>query len=142
MSMNLVAVTGRIVNDPDVHYTTGENSNANVRGTVAVQRSFKNKETGRYDADFIRFVAWGGNAEFINKYFKKGDPIELMGEWRTGDFTNKDGVKVYTNDLWVNRVGFAMTKKDGDGGASNSAAKPDDEFMRVPEDDGSELPFN
>lgn len=135
---NIVFESGRLTEDPGIHYSTGENSNANVRGSVAVQRSFKNKETGKYEADFIRYVAWGANAEFLGKYFKKGDPVELTGEWRTGSFTNKDGAKVYTNELWVNKVGFALTKKDG---GTDTAKKDDEGFMDVSED-SDELPFS
>ena len=82
--MNKVNLVGRITKDVEPHYSTGENANANCRFTVAVNRKFKNKETGQYDADFISCVAFGKTCEFIAKYFHKGDPIGISGNIRTG----------------------------------------------------------
>ena len=137
--MNLVVLEGRLVADPEIKYTTGENASANMRFTLAVNRDFKNA-SGNYDADFIQCMAWRNNAEFINKYFHKGDPISIIGNIRTGSYTNKDGVKVYTTDVYVDKVNFVVG-----GRASNNAnaapvvrEKPD---MNIPDGVDEELPW-
>ena len=110
--MNKVIISGNIVRDPEIGYTSGENSNARTRFSIACQRRFKNAE-GVYEADFPSVVAWGKTAEFVNKFFHKGDRIEVVGELRTGSYTNKDGVKVYTTDVWATEVGFGGSKNSG-----------------------------
>lgn len=110
--MNKVILMGRLTADPEMRYTTGENATANARFSVAVNRQFKNAE-GNYDADFIRCVAWKNNAEFIQKWFHKGDMIVIEGNIRTGSYTNKDGQKVYTTEVWVDRVEFGGAKSAG-----------------------------
>lgn len=114
--MNVVTLVGNLCRDNDIRYSAGENATAILRNTIAVPRKFKNKETGQYDSDFISVEAFGSNAEFINKHFVKGSKIGITGEIRTGSYTNKDGVKVYTTDVVVNNAEF-VTKKDENGGA-------------------------
>ena len=63
--MNCVILTGRITEDPDLKVTTSGKSV--LRFTLAVRRERKN-EAGQYDADFIKCVAWGHTADYINKY--------------------------------------------------------------------------
>ena len=133
--MNKVMLLGRITRDPEIRYSNGENANANCRFSVAVNRKFKNAE-GQYDADFINCVAFGKTAEFVGKFFKKGDPICLDGNIRTGSYTNKEGVKVYTTDVFVDSAEFVPAKK----GETGSGSRPDpSSFMNVGDD---ELPFN
>lgn len=103
-------------------------------------RKFKNKETGKYDSDFISIQAFGNNAEFINKYFTKGSKIGITGEIRTGSYTNKDGVKVYTTDVVVNNAEFVSSKSENE---NNGIPSPADNFMSqgISEDDVNDLPF-
>ncbi len=140
--MNLVVLEGRIANDLELRYSTGENANASLNFSVAVNRDFKNSE-GKYDADFIKCVAWRQNAEFINKYFKKGDPISIVGNIRRGSYTNKDGVTVYTTDVYVDRAHFVVgTAKSGEGtGKSQSKPAKSDDFMNIPDGADEELPW-
>lgn len=141
--MNKVDLVGRITKDVEVRYSAGENANANCRFTVAVNRKFKNKETGQYDADFISCVAFGKTAEFVGKYFHKGDPIGISGNIRTGSYTNKDGIKVYTTDVYVDDAEFVASKGATAGTATQAAAGTNMDFMNIPdgisEDEG--LPF-
>ena len=109
--MNNVILIGNLCRDNDIRYSTGQNATAILRNTIAVQRKFKNKETGQYESDFISIQAFGTTAEFINQYFAKGSKIAITGEIRTGSYTNKEGVKVYTTDVVVNNAEF-VTKKD------------------------------
>ena len=144
--MNSVRLLGRMTRDPEIRYASGENANANCRFTVAVNRKFKNKQTGQYDADFISCVAFNQQAEFVNKWFHKGDPIVVSGWIRTGSYTNKEGIKVYTTDVNVDEVEFVPGVKNGEGnatgGTASRAATPDmNGFMNVPDTIEEELPF-
>lgn len=144
--MNKVELVGRLTRDPEVRYTQGENASAIARFSVAVNRRFKNSE-GNYDADFINCVAFGKSAEFIEKYFRKGMAIGITGRIQTGNYTNKDGVKVYTTDVVVEEAEFVESKNSG--GASvplnaptNNNATSADGFMNIPDGIDEELPFN
>ena len=129
--MNIVSLVGNLCRENDVRYAGEDNSNAMLRNTIAVQRKFKNKETGQYDSDFISIICYGNTAEFINKYFTKGSKIGVTGEIRTGSYTNKDGVKVYTTDVLVNNAEFVSSKSDNpsNGSASAAPAPQADDFI-------------
>jgi single-strand DNA-binding protein len=118
--MNHVNLVGRLVRDPDV-YRNGDSVSA--RFTTAVNRRFKNKD-GNYDADFISCVSFGKTAEFIEKYFRKGMAIGINGEIRTGSYTNKEGVKVYTTDVYVNDAEFVESKNASQQNTVSQAAPP------------------
>lgn len=144
--MNKVELVGRLTRDPEVRYTNGENASAIARFSVAVNRRFKNNE-GNYDADFINCVAFGKSAEFIEKYFKKGMAIGISGRIQTGNYTNKDGVKVYTTDVVVEEAEFVESKNSGGASAPSNAPTNDnvssaDGFMNIPDVIDEELPFN
>ena len=145
--MNKVQLVGRVVRDIETRYTTGENAMAVARFAVAVNRRMKNSEGG-YDADFPSCVAFGRTAEFLEKYFHKGDMIGLTGRLTTGSYTNKDGNKVYTTDVVVEEVEFVGGKSSNSGEttttrpAGNNGGQRDTSFMNIPEStDTEELPF-
>ena len=138
---------GRLTRDPDVRYSQGEHSIAIARYTLAVDRRFK--RDGEASADFISCVCFGRSAEFAEKYFHKGLRITVSGRIQTGSYTNKDGDKVYTTDVFVEEQEFADSKGSGGSGGGqaasqqSSAPKPgDDGFMNIPDGIDEELPFN
>ncbi len=136
--MNKVILTGRIASEIEMKVTPSDVNVCSFR--IAVSRRFKNAE-GNYDADFISCVAWRSNADFIGKYFKKGDPIEIVGNIQTRTY-EKDGQKVYITEVVVDEVGFALSKKaDGQSNASVPATNEttNDGFIEVVDDDS--LPF-
>lgn len=136
--MNKVELVGRLTRDPDVK--TGKTTTA--RFNIAVQRNFKDKD-GNYTADFINCVAFGKPAEFIEKYFRKGNLIGITGRVNTGSYTNKDGQKVYTTDVAVEQAEFVGSKADNAQATkleSDSPITTDDSFMTVPES-VDELPY-
>ena len=95
--MNLVIITNaRFTKEPDVRYTTGENTMAVARFTLAVDKNYKKSKDD--PANFINCVCFGKIAEVVEKHCTKGTKVNVMGEWNTGSYTNKDGQKVYTND--------------------------------------------
>lgn len=137
--MNKAILSGRIASEIELKTTATDVSVCSFR--LAVQRKFKNAE-GNYEADFINIVAWRAQAEFISKYFDKGDPIELCGNIQTRNY-EKDGHKVYITEVVVDEVGFAQVKKQGsDAPATNDTAPamPDTSgFVPMAADD--DLPF-
>lgn len=138
-AVNNVELIGRCCQDPEIKY---DGDNAYGRVNVAVQRNFKNKDTNQYDADFITVEFSGSSANFVEKYFHKGDAIVIRGWIKTGNYTNKDGVKVYTTTVKADEVAFAPGSKS-DSNNSESAKKDDGfGFMNVPEGIEEELPWN
>lgn len=147
--MNKVILMGRLVRDPDIRYSSGENAMAIARFTLAVDRRFK--RDGEQKADFISCVAFGRNGEFAEKYLHQGTKIVITGHIQTGSYTNRDGNKVYTTDVVVEEQEFAESKKaseanSGSGqssGQSTGCPEPgSDGFMNIPDGIDEELPFN
>lgn len=143
--MNKVILIGRLTKDPDVRCNhNGNEQQVFARYTLAVDRRIK--KDSYQSADFISCVAFGHNAEFAEKWLRKGMKIAITGHIQTGNYTNKDGVRVYTTDVVVEEQEFAESKSSGgnqnnyDVGydAGRRAGKQDD-FMDI---DDADLPFN
>lgn len=100
--MNSVALTGRLVRDPDVRYTSTQMCIATFN--LAVDRNNKKGET-----DFPRVTIFGEEAEKVEKYCRKGKLIDVYGRLQTGSYTNKKGETVYTTDVVANRIEFVKT---------------------------------
>ena len=147
--MNRVILMGRLTRDPEVRYSQGENATAIARYTLAVDRRF-NRSGDENNTDFIGCVAFGRQAEFAEKYLRKGVKMLVTGRIQTGSYTNKDGVRVYTTDIVVEDHEFAESKGAGsgqEGGFSSSYNRPEptsmgDGFMNIPDGIDEELPFN
>jgi len=100
--LNKTLLMGRLTKPVDYR----ENTDTKVsRFTVAVGRDAEN-------TDFINVVCFGHTAEFANKYLDKGSKIVVDGRIRTGSYTNKDGVKVYTTNVVAESIYFADSKKN------------------------------
>ena len=127
--MNKVMLMGRLTRDAEIRHS---HDITVAKFTLAVDRRGKDKE-----ADFISCTAFGKTAEFVEKYIKKGTKIALEGRWQTGSYTNKEGVKVYTNDCIVEQIEFAESKKSDD---QTAPASPDN-FMNLPSDLDDVVPF-
>lgn len=112
--MNKIILIGRISSDIDVRQTQSGTSTATF--SVAVDRAGKEKTT-----DFIRCVAWGKTSEFLAQYFSKGKQIALEGNIKTGSY-EKDGVKHYTTDVWVDKVEFVGSKGNSDSQQTQAAS--------------------
>lgn len=134
--MNNVALIGRLTADPELKYTQSEKGY--TRFTVAVDRAVKAGEEKQ--TDFINIVAWNKTAEFICKYFTKGQRIALTGAIRTGSYTDKGGDKRYTFEVWANNAEFCEGKGRGPSEPTNQgkSQKPDIDYAEMPNED---LPF-
>ena len=102
--MNQVNVTGRLVYDPELKTTQSGTSVLSTR--IAVSRNDKDKTT-----DFFNLKAWKSSAEFISKYFHKGDPIEVSGRLQTESYEKQDGTKVNEVVIVAYDVGFVLLRK-------------------------------
>ncbi len=146
--MNKVILMGRLTKDPEVRYSQGEGSLAIARFSLAVDRRRTGNNADGQTADFINIVAFGKLGEFAEKYLHKGTKVTLSGRIQTGNYTNKEGVKVYTTDVIADDIEFAESKNSAgnDGGFSgNSMSQPasaGDGFMNIPDGIDEELPFN
>ena len=151
--MNKVMLVGRLTKDPSVRYSQGDTQTAVARFTLAVDRRFK-RDGDDQSADFIGCVAFGKQAEFVEKYAHKGTKFNLVGRIQTGRFTNKDGQTVFTTDVVAEELEFAESKatQNAGGGAdypsepasqsSQAPQKADEGFMNVPGEIDEDLPFN
>lgn len=119
--MNKVVLIGRLTADPELRQT--QSGIASCRFTVAVNRKYKNEQTGEYDADFITCVAWRQTAEFVSRYFTKGKMIALEGTLRSGSYQdrNHSDVTHYTTDVYVDNVEFCGDKGGSNGGQAQTA---------------------
>ena len=132
--MNSVALMGRLTADPELRTT---NSGLNYcRFTVAVDRYSKGEDK---KTDFINCVAWRQTAEFVERYFSKGKMIAVQGSIQTGSFTNKDGAKVYTTDVLVDKVHFCGDKGSGTVQDRTSSTNADYSAVDIMPDE--DLPF-
>lgn len=145
--MNKVILVGRLTRDPEVRYG-GANNTAVARFSLAVDRRFKRENEP--NADFINCVAVGKSAEFIEKYFKKGAKVSICGHIQTGSYTNKDGQKVYTTDVFVEEQEFAESRNASQNNNNVQAGQSpygnmptdSDGFMHIPDVFDEELPFS
>lgn len=138
--MNKAILMGRLTADPEIRYTAGDDATTIARYQLAVKRNYAKE--GQPNADFIRCVAFGKNAEFADKYLRKGIKIAVTGRIQTGNYTNKDGQKVYTTDIVVEEQEFAESKAVNEARAADApvAESGKDGFMEIPDDE--DLPFN
>lgn len=103
--MNVVILIGRLTADPELKTT---NNGVSVTSfSIAVDREYtKEKQT-----DFINCVAWRNNAEFISKYFTKGQMIALRGTLQQNNYTDKDGNKRTSYNVVVDSANFCGGKE-------------------------------
>jgi len=142
--LNIITIMGRIVRDPETRFLQSS-TNSVTRFTVAVERDYKAADEEKPKTDFINCVAWNKTGEFVEKFFRKGSMIAVTGSLELDSYTNKDGLKVYTTDVRVNKAFFTGEKKAdaADGAAPPRVPETDsDGFMNVPEGIDEELPFN
>lgn len=111
--MNKVILMGRLTGDPEVRYTQANISVA--RFSLAVNRIGKPQE-GQPTADFFDIVAWRQTADFVGKYFKKGQQVLVEGYLRNNNWTDQQGQKRYRTEVHIDHAYFADSRRDGQGG--------------------------
>ena len=134
--LNTVILMGRLTSDPELRHTP--NNAAVTSFTLAVERSYVKSGTDR-QVDFIDVVVWRQTAEFVCKYFHKGQLAAVQGSIQTRSYTDKDGNKRKAFEIVAESVHFAEPKKD----KSNEpivTIPGNDAFEEIISDD--DLPFN
>ena len=102
--MNIVILSGRLVYEPECKTTSDGKVYLSTR--LAVSRNDKAKTT-----DFFSIRAWESNARFIQSYFHKGDPIEIIGKLQTSSYEKQDGTKAVDTYVLIERVEFTLQKR-------------------------------
>ena len=146
--MNNITIMGRLVRDPELRHTPNQVSVASF--TLAVDRGFTPKDGGERQTDFIDIVAWRNTAEFVSKYFSKGQMAAVVGRLQIRDWTDKDGNKRRSAEVVADNIYFTESKKSreaslGSGGGNDydsgySTPVTGSDFAELDMDDG-ELPF-
>lgn len=120
--MNKCIFLGRMTNDPEITYTQGESAMAIARFDFAVDR--RGPREGEPNADFFRCTAFDRKAELLERFGRKGLKLLLTGKMQNNNYTNKEGVKVYSMQYLVDDVEFAESKKNSseDGAEQGTAS--------------------
>lgn len=122
--MNRVLLVGRITHDLELRYTNA--GIAVVNFSIAVNRNFTN-EQGEREADFIRVVAWRGQAENIVKYVKKGSLVGVDGRLQSSSYETPQGEKRTSIEVLADTVEF-LEPKGAQGGSGSYQADYDRDF--------------
>lgn len=107
--MNHVSLIGRLARDPELKYTSNKQT-AVATFSLAVNRKFKSE--GQPEADFINIVAWSKTAEFVSKYFVKGQQVGICGRLQVRSWEDQDKKTRYATEVVAEEVFFADSKKD------------------------------
>ena len=144
--LNVVAIIGRMVKDPELKTTNSGKSVCSFR--IANDSGYKDA-SGQNQTNWLDVTAWGKTAEFVCKYFPKGSLIAIDGRLQTRQYQDKNGHNRTAVEIVANNVSFAGSKNTGTvGGGVPDAPKasprlsqgePDADYALI-EDDG-DLPF-
>lgn len=140
--LNKVILMGRIT--ADLELKTTQNGISVISFTLAVNRNYG--KGSEQQTDFIDIVAWRNTAEFVSKYFTKGQLVAVAGALQTRLWTDKDGNKRKSVEVVADEVHFAEAKRDSSPKPAAQAAETynfpaakENEFEEISSDE--ELPF-
>ena len=125
--MNVIVIMGRLTKEPELR-TTGTGISV-TSFSVAVNRNYS--KDGNAQTDFINCVAWRNTAEFITRYFGKGQMIAIKGSLQQNSYTDKDGNKRTSYDVVVDTADFCGSKEE--------AQEPDVSYHDVDTSDFEEI---
>lgn len=112
--LNRIIIMGRLGKDPELRHTQSGTPVASF--SLAVDRDFKDKNTGERVTDWIDVVAWRQTGEFVSRYFTKGRMAVVEGRLQMRDWTDRDGNKRRSAEVVADNVYFGDSKRDGEGG--------------------------
>ena len=135
MAINNVVLTGRLSRDPEIKQTQSGVSVCNF--CIAVDRQYKSGE--EKICDFINCAAWRGTADFVSKWFRKGDGIGVTGSIQTRKWVTDGGENRYATEVLCQQVSFLDGKKNA-AEATQTPMEGNQNFSEVTEEDES-LPF-
>lgn len=129
--MNNICITGRLTSAPEIKKTTSGVSVCSV--SIAVDRDYK--VNGEKATDFIPCIFWRGTAEFVGKYFKKGDMIAVVGSLESRKYKDKDGNNRTVWEVKADKINFCGGKKEVSQDNTQTFEDVSDEIS------GEDLPF-
>ena len=112
--LNRIILMGRLTRDPELRHTQTGTPVASF--SLAVDRDFKDKQTGEKATDFIDIVAWRQTAEFVSRFFTKGRMAVVEGRLQIRDWTDRDGGKRRSAEVIADNVYFGDSKRDAEAG--------------------------
>jgi single-strand DNA-binding protein len=140
--MNKVQLIGRLTKDPEIKMTS--NQTKFCQFTLAVDRRFKDAN-GQRQADFISCLAWRQTAEFIAKYFKKGNRIGVVGNIQIRSYDDQNGQKRFVTEVVIDEAEFveSSTKNENTTAETNTGFVDNDPVQSeaVGESVSGVLPF-
>jgi len=128
--MNKWIGMGRLCKDPEISVSTSGTQIAKY--SIAVDRKFKRE--GQPTADFFNCTSFGKQADFVEKYLKKGTKVVVTGSIQMDTYTTKTGEKKTSTNVMVEDVEFAESKSE--------SKKSDDGFLNIADSILEELPFS
>ena len=139
--LNHVTIMGRLTRDPELRHT--QSGTAVTSFTLAVDRDFKDKNSGETATDWISCTAWKGTAEFVTRYFQNGRMAIVEGRLQSRKYTDKDGNNRTAYEVVASSVYFGDSKRDSDhlDKLADDATPVSEPSFQEMEDDPSELPF-
>ena len=151
-SFNKVILIGNMTADPELKQTAAGISVCSF--SIAVNRRFARADQGQQNVDFINIVTWRQQAEFVSRYFKKGNPILICGQLQTRSWNDNQGQKRYATEVVADEVSFVASAAQTAGaqvpgaaasytpdayGAPAFSSTPGANFEELPNDES--LPF-
>ena len=147
--MNQIVLMGRLTRDPELRHT--QTGTAVASFSLAVDRGYASKDGGERQTDFIDIVAWRQTAEFVSKYFTKGQMAAVTGRLQIRDWNDKEGNKRRSAEVVADNVYFTESKKSREASGTYTEPKSDfssgytspvatSDFAELDDDDG-DLPF-
>ena len=149
--LNKVILMGRLTRDPELRHTQADIPVASF--SLAVDRGFSRRDESQQNVDFINIVAWRNTAEFVSKWFSKGQLVAVSGRLQVRSYKDRDGNNRTATEVVADEVFFAESKRDSSSAAPSFASAPSasdmggfnsvssgSDFEELVGDDG-ELPF-
>lgn len=133
--MNKFIANGRLTRDPEIKFTQTNNTKV-AAISVAVRRSYKN-QSGEYDTDFFNCSAFGAQADFLEKYFKKGQEILISGHLQNRSWDTDTGEKRYATDVIIETIDFVGSKSNSE----TTNELPKEVEVKEEQDKSLDLPF-
>ena len=140
--LNKCFLMGRLGSDPELRHTQNGTPVASFR--VAVDRDFRDKNSGERVTDWIDVVAWRQTAEFVSHYFRKGRMAVVEGRLQTSSWTDKNGNRRDSLQVVADNIYFGDSQKQEGSSAPEQSYRqepPQEQNFEELDDDQTELPF-
>jgi len=133
--LNRITLMGRLTRDPELRHTSGAEPKAVANFGLAVDRDYKGKD-GNKITDFLDIVAWRKKAEFVSKYFKKGQMVYIEGRLQRDVWHDKENIKRVSYKIMVENCYFADSKKTQNNAQGSSQNNESNDILQ-----SDDLPF-